>query len=167
MINMKIAKRIIHYLALSCYVLITIYALICIPSIFGYRPLVVLSGSMEPSYKVGSIIYYKQVEKSEIQIGDAITYRLSDGSFVSHRVVGVLADNYITKGDANNAQDAMPVNYSSVVGKDAKTSIPYVGYFVKIVGDNKFVIVLIVLILLAEFAMGYIKDGDDNEARQE
>ena len=160
---MKIAKQIIHYLSLACYVLITIYALICIPSIFGYRPLVVLTGSMEPTYKVGSIIYYKQAEKSEIKTGDAITFKLNDGSYVSHRVVGILGDNYITKGDANNTQDANPVAYSSVVGKDAKVSIPFMGYFVKIIGDNKFFLVLIVLILLAEFALGYIKDGDDNE----
>ena len=164
---MGIVKKIIHYLALACYVLITVYALICLPSLFGYKPLVVLTGSMEPTYKVGSIIYYKKAQKSEINVGDAITFKLSDGSYVSHRVVGLVGDNFLTKGDANNTQDPNPVNISNVVGKDMKTSLPVMGYFVKIIGDNKFVIVLLVLILLAEFAMGYVKEGDDNEARQE
>ena len=45
-------KRYIHYLALLCYILILIYISVCIPIIYGYKPLVVLSGSMEPTYKI-------------------------------------------------------------------------------------------------------------------
>ena len=138
---MRIIKEIIHCMALACYVLITTYALICLPSVFGYKPLVVLTGSMEPSYKVGSIIYYKKVAKEEIKPGDAITFRLSSGSYVSHRVVSVNGDSFVTKGDANNTPDAQPVSYSNVVGKDLKFSIPFVGYFVKIVSDNKLIVV--------------------------
>ena len=163
---MGIIKKIVHYFALACYVLIIIYALICLPNLFGYKPLVVLTGSMEPKYKVGSIIYYKKADKNEIKIGDAITFKLSDGSFVSHRVVGVLGDNYITKGDANNTQDAVPVNYVNVVGKDANTSIPYIGYFIKIVSDNIYFIVIIILVLILEYIMGYIEEGDTNEKKE-
>ena len=44
------------------YILLIIYLLIFIPSFFGHKPLVVISGSMEPTLKVGGILYYEKVE---------------------------------------------------------------------------------------------------------
>ena len=160
---MKIVKDIVHYFAVACYVLITIYGIVCIPSIFGYRPLIVLTGSMEPTYKVGSIIYYKKVSKEELKIGDAITFKLSDGSYVSHRINSIKGDKYVTKGDANNSVDANPVSYVNIVGRDSKFSIPILGYFIKIVNDNLYFIVFIIAILIAEFILGSVneKKGSD------
>ena len=82
----KIIKSIIHFLSYICYILIGLYVLVLIPQIFGYHPLVVLSGSMSPNLKVGSIVYYHKVEENDLKIGDIITYKLDD-KFVSHRIV--------------------------------------------------------------------------------
>ena len=56
----------------------------------GLTPYAVLSGSMEPTYPVGSLIYVKKVDPSEVQVGDAITFVVNDDLLVAtHRVVDV------------------------------------------------------------------------------
>ena len=56
---MKIFKKVVSYLSILCYVVIIALVLILAPMVVGYKPVVVLSGSMEPTYPVGSLIYYK------------------------------------------------------------------------------------------------------------
>ena len=56
----------------------------------GLTPYAVLSGSMEPTYHVGSLIYVEKVDPSEVQVGDAITFVVNDDLLVAtHRVVDV------------------------------------------------------------------------------
>ena len=86
---MEFLKKMIHILSWLIYILIIIYVLICAPMIFGYKPLVVLSGSMEPTYGVGSVIYYHETPKEEIKVGDAITFTY-ETDFITHRVVNTL-----------------------------------------------------------------------------
>ena len=69
---MIIIKKIFNILSNVCYIGISIYLLVSFPILLGYKPLVVLSGSMEPTYKVGSIIYYE--EPGEINKGDVIVF---------------------------------------------------------------------------------------------
>ena len=129
---MIVLRKIVHCLSIICYIFIFIYAIICIPYIFKYKPLVVLTGSMEPSFQTGSIIYYKNVPSNEIKVGDIITFKMGN-SLVSHRVYSINDGLYETKGDANNAVDSGKIKYSDIVGKDSNLSIPYLGYFVKYV----------------------------------
>ena len=100
----------------------------------GLQPLVVLSGSMEPTYHVGSLIYVKSVDYRDLKAGDPITYLISDDVVVTHRIAAVVPDDsepetlwYITKGDANTGEDGAPVHYRNVIGKPV-FSIPYLGY---------------------------------------
>ena len=56
----------------------------------GLTPYAVLSGSMEPTYHVGSLIYVKKVDPREVQVGDPITFVVNDDLLVAtHRVVDV------------------------------------------------------------------------------
>ncbi len=58
--------------------------------VMGLTPYAVLSGSMEPTYPVGSLIYVKKVDPSDVQVGDAITFVVNDALLVAtHRVVDV------------------------------------------------------------------------------
>ncbi len=58
--------------------------------VFGYRPMYVMSGSMEPAYPVGSLIFVKPVDPAEIRVGDVITCTVSEaGDYVTHRVIGI------------------------------------------------------------------------------
>ena len=58
---MGVLRIIVKILSWICYILIGIYALICAPMIFGLKPEVVTTGSMIPTYNIGTIIYYKKV----------------------------------------------------------------------------------------------------------
>lgn len=149
---MNILKKIVHLLSSICYVLIIIYALVCIPYLFGYKPLVVLTGSMEPTFKVGSIIYYKHVNQNELKEGDIITFSM-ENYVVSHRINKIEDGLYETKGDANNTADAKRITYNDILGKDLNINIPYLGFYVKFFKDNMYILVIFALILLSDFIL--------------
>ena len=154
---MGVLKIVVKVLSYICYVFIGIYALICAPMIFGLKPEVVTTGSMSPTYNIGTIIYYKKVDQSEIQVGDAISYHMNNGEIVTHRVIEIENGNYITKGDANNIKDASPVPYDRVAGKIVGPVIPWLGFAVAFINTHIFVIFIVVGILLAEFLLSNIK----------
>lgn len=100
----------------------------------GIQVYTVLSGSMEPTYHTGSLIYVKSVDYTEIEAGQVITFMLDEDTIATHRVVEVIPDEedenvirYRTKGDANDAEDGSLVHYKNVIGTPI-FSIPYMGY---------------------------------------
>ncbi|MDI9496963.1 MAG: signal peptidase I [Bacillota bacterium] len=100
----------------------------------GFKVFTVLSGSMEPTYHVGSLIYVRNVNYQELQSGDVITFMLDENTVATHRVVGVVPDDedpavirFRTKGDANEAEDGALVHYRNVIGMPV-FSIPRLGY---------------------------------------
>lgn len=102
--------------------------------VLGLQVYTVLSGSMEPNYHVGSIIYVKEVDPATLQVGDAISFMISDNTVATHRIVEVLPDEnnpsvirFRTKGDNNDIEDTNPVHCNNVLGKVVGT-IPLLGY---------------------------------------
>lgn len=102
--------------------------------LFGFQVFTVLSGSMEPTYHTGSLIYVKDVDYTELEAGDVITFMLDEETVATHRIVASVPDEedptvirYRTKGDANDAEDGKLVHYKNVVGTPVFT-IPYLGY---------------------------------------
>lgn len=165
---MNIVKKIIHVLASICYIFIGIYVIVCIPMLIKWKPVVVLTGSMEPTYDVGSVIYYKKVPKEEIKQGDVITFTLKDNTFVTHRVNKVEDnDMYETKGDANESPDIEKVSYNNIKGKVQKLYIPYVGYYINFIGHNMYLIPIVVIILALEFILSNIKTNDVNKKKED
>lgn len=150
-------KKIIKVLSKIVTVLVLIYTITVVPVIFSYHPLVVLSGSMEPTIKVGSLIYYK--EKNDYNVNDIISFNIK-GQTVTHRIVDELDDNYITKGDANESNDLNPIKKDNIKGKVSNITINYIGYYLKFLNDNKFVVFLMFLILSTDIL---INKGDKNE----
>ena len=80
------------------------------PRLMGMQVFTVLSGSMEPVYHTGSLIYVRDVDPMEIQPGQVITFMLDEDTVATHRVVEVVPDEidrsvlrFRTKGDANDA----------------------------------------------------------------
>ena len=105
------------------------------PEVFGYQLKTVLSGSMEPGIKTGSIIAVKPGgDMTRFKPDDVITFMEEDGKLVTHRVTEVVATGesvmYRTKGDNNNAEDINPVLAENVVASYEGFTIPYVGYFI-------------------------------------
>jgi len=98
--------------------------------ILGYRVFTVISGSMEPEYSVGDLIYVKPVDVNTIKVDDPITFIMNEDLVVAtHRVVEIDAENkhFYTKGDANNTIDSSPVHFNNVIGVP-QFAIPLMGY---------------------------------------
>ncbi len=120
----------------TCMVVLTVILAVLLVGVrlIGLKPYVVLSGSMRPTYEVGSLIYVKSVDYKELQAGDPITYMVSQDTVVTHRIIEVLVDEedpntirYFTQGDANDQPDGTSVHYKNIIGKPV-FSIPYLGY---------------------------------------
>ena len=103
-----------------------------LPKVLGMSAYDITSGSMEPTIPVGSLIVVEPGDAAEIQVDDVIAYS-SDESVVAHRVVEnhVVDGQIITKGDANEVVDALPVEYSSVIGK-VVLHVPIIGDYMNV-----------------------------------
>ena len=108
----------------------------------------VLTGSMEPVIKPGTLVYVdKHTQPSDISAGDIIAFYLDDDYIVTHRVVEVHNEYFVTKGDANEKPDEKYVYNSMVLGK-VKISVPYVGYITPAFkGTQAYVTVGIVILI--------------------
>jgi signal peptidase len=104
--------------------------------LFGLTPYCVLSGSMQSVYPTGSLIYVTDVLPEKLDVGDIITFRLSGGTVVTHRIVECVPDEndaeiirFRTKGDENAIADGTLVECGDVIGKPL-FCVPLLGYLV-------------------------------------
>ena len=90
-----------------------------VPDFLGYKPFIVLSGSMEPSIMTGDMVFVKETDPDSLKVGDVIAYK-SGSAVVTQRIVEVKSENgetrYVTQGDANNAADQSLVKPADVEG---------------------------------------------------
>lgn len=153
----KIFKWIGNVITALCVVVIIISTLSVViakrhqeqmPSIFGYVPMTVLSGSMSPALKAGDLIVIKYTAPKSIAIGDVITYRVDEDTTVTHRVINKADENgktiFKTKGDANNVEDWRIVSSDQLVGS-LKLRIPYGGYVVRFLKSIAGLIILVIV----------------------
>lgn len=122
----KIWDRIVLLLIVFLAVLA---ALVAGPHLFGMQVYCVLSGSMEPAFPTGSLLYVKAADPSDVQVGDPITFLLSNEITATHRVVRIDAQmqQFYTKGDNNEQEDTAGVPFQNLLGKPV-VCIPYLGY---------------------------------------
>lgn len=113
-------------------IVLVIAAVLYIPRLMGLKTYKVLSGSMEPEYRVGSVVYVEKSSIDDIEVGDVITFYINDNTVVTHRVVDKDNDteSFHTKGDANETEDGGSVAYDKVVGK-VVLNVPYLGYILR------------------------------------
>ncbi len=138
----------------------------------GLTPYSVLSGSMEPTYQTGSLIYVKQVRPEDVQVGQAITFVLNEDLVVAtHRVIEIDAVNelFYTKGDANESPDGAPVHFKNLIGVPV-FSIPYLGYAASFVQKPPGIYltiaagaILLLLIFLPDIVRAFKKEKDKQE----
>ena len=125
------------------------------PQIGGYTVLRITTGSMEPEYKIDTLILVKNVEPDTIKSNDVISFYSKDpaldGAVNTHRVVEVEKDGdhwiYTTKGDANNVVDAYTVDAKYLIGKVVYAS-KLLGKLSRLV-SNPIVFLPVILIPLA------------------
>ena len=131
----KTVKRIWNWFTTVLVAVVVILALLLVGArLIGLQVFTVLSGSMEPTYHVGSLIYVKDIDPFELESGDVITFMLDEDTVATHRIVEVVPDEtdstvvrFKTKGDANEAEDGSLVHYKNVIGSPVFT-IPQLGY---------------------------------------
>lgn len=132
---MKLFKKIWNVVTTVLVAVVVILALLLVGvRLFGMQVYTVLSGSMEPVYHTGSLIYVKNVDYRDLKEGDVITFMLDEDTVATHRIVGIVPDEedpsvlrYRTKGDANDAEDGSLVHYKNILGTPVFT-IPKMGY---------------------------------------
>lgn len=120
--------KIIFIIILSLILLVNVYVIIqakskpnSVPSVFGYKPFIVLSGSMETEIYVGDLVIVKEVDSSTLEVNDIIAFRDSENLVTTHRIVDVVNTDkgrcFETKGDNNNTKDDNIVCSDSIEGK--------------------------------------------------
>jgi signal peptidase I len=150
--------KIIYSVFIAFIVLVAVLLIVSILPITGnFKVMTVISGSMEPAIKTGSVVAVKPV--ADYKIGDVITFGpySKTKAPTSHRIYDIKVVNsqpvYITKGDANNAPDTREIKKSDIVGK-VLFSLPYLGYAVdfakKPLGFALIIIVPAAIIVLDE-----------------
>ncbi len=126
----KTLKIVFDVLSTAVVVAVVIFAVLLVGvRLFGVQVYSVISGSMEPEYPVGSLIYVKSVDPAEIEVNDVITYVLPNDMPSTHRVIGIDAENqlFYTKGDANEVEDGAPVHFQNLIGTPI-FKIPLLGF---------------------------------------
>ncbi len=152
-------------------ILVVILALLLVGvRLVGLRPMCVLSGSMEPTYHTGSLIYVKPCAPEDVQVGDAITFVLNeDLDVVTHRVISIDAENehFYTQGDANDAPDGAPVYFKNLIGRPVFT-IPYLGYVSHWVSNPPgmyLAIALALVLIILTFLPDMLRKASEADAR--
>lgn len=132
---MNQVKKIWNAATTVLVVLVVVLAMLLVGvRLLGMQVYTVLSGSMEPTYQTGSLLYVQKVDPAQLKTGDVITFMLDEDTLATHRIVEVVPDEadasvlrFRTKGDANETEDGGLVHYKNVVGKPV-FSIPKLGY---------------------------------------
>ena len=96
-----------------------------VPMPFGVGAAVVLSGSMEPELSVGDLVIV--AASNDYKVKDVIVFQEGRAG-ITHRIVSISGDEFVTRGDANNTEDS-PISRAQIKGK-VVLAIPFVGYAV-------------------------------------
>lgn len=143
---MKTVYKVLHivtrvFSSVVFYAALIVFIALLVPRAFGVQPSVVLSDSMAPTFRAGSLCYINtRTAYEDLQIGDTAC-RLVIGSRgkterMVHRIVGQNDKGlFITKGDNNDFEDGA-FGPELLCGKVVFT-IPKVGLWVKTVQEEK------------------------------
>lgn len=154
-----------------CLVFIVVILAILLAGIrlFGFQVFAVLSGSMEPEYHTGSLIYVREVDTDDLKVNDVITFMLNEDTIATHRIVELVQSEedpslirFRTKGDANEEEDGTLVHPNNVIGKPAFT-VPCLGYLASFIQNppGTYVAISVGAILVLLVFLPDLLDEDD------
>lgn len=154
--SIKVFSNILFYGVLCIFIVFLLFGLIGKKSGQGfklgnYRAYDILTGSMSPTIKPGSLVVVKEVSPNEIKENDVITFK-SDitNNITTHRAIEVNNNNgnitFVTKGDANNAKDPAILTENNLIGK-VMFQIPYAGGIIRYIQENLILCVIMIAIL--------------------
>lgn len=108
----------------------------------NYKIFLVQSGSMSPSINTGDLVIVKPVSK--YQKGDIVTFLSKNNFSVTHRIIEIRDNQFVTKGDANQVTDQEPLNIDHVLGKVVYT-IPRFGHLIMFIKTIPGLVILIII----------------------
>lgn len=128
------AKRVCSWVA----AVILLLGLSCTP-LFGNKPVLIISGSMEPAIMTNALTLVHYCGISDVDVGDIITYYHSGlQEMITHRVIRKYDDYLLTKGDANANEDGYPVTDANIYGKNFLVLNWTVPFFEKVVDNERY-----------------------------
>ena len=131
-----------------------------IPSVFGYKLFIVMSGSMQSRINIGDLVIIQEVDSDILQKDDIIAFRDEKNKVTTHRIVDVLEENgeksFITKGDSNLTNDKEQTNKDNLEGKMIM-NIPKLGHFILFI-QKPLGVVLILFTILVVVACVYMME---------
>ena len=131
---MKLISKAVYYIFIAAILTVALMLFSsALPIPGNVKFFTVLSGSMEPAIKTGSVVMVKPSD--QYKIGEIVTFGPNTKTRppTTHRVIDIEergnVRSFITQGDANNAPDARAVRQYEIIGKTV-LSVPYAGYAV-------------------------------------
>ncbi|HEY2916868.1 MAG TPA: signal peptidase I [Candidatus Limnocylindrales bacterium] len=109
-------------LAITVTLLLPLATFLVAVWLLGWQLQHVESGSMSPTYPVGSLLVTGDVAASDVEVGMPLVFEdpRQPGRLVTHRVVGLAPGAelaFVTRGDANATNDPAPVPARLVRGR--------------------------------------------------
>ena len=178
----KVILKVLKYFFIVIFVLFI--SMVCLQrfsnnriAIFNFRLFTVITGSMEPRYKVGDVLVAVETKPEDIKVGDAISYLGSLTSFkdkvITHEVVKIEKDKqgkyyFHAKGLANAIEDP-------IVGEDqlygvVKYRVVTLSFIYKIVGTPLgffiFVVVPILYIIGSELVTSLMEKEELRRSKE-
>ena len=128
-----------------------------LPMPFGYGMANVLSGSMEPTFSKGALLFVRK--DADLEVGDIVVYQ-AGSELIVHRIVALDGEQVITRGDANNVADA-PFSRTQIKGKVIGW-VPVLGTITALLKTPlAIVLILVCALLLMEGSFRRQKAADD------
>lgn len=158
----KIIKTIL-WILISVIVLFNVYNIVNLKilknkltTVNGYTYLEVVSGSMEPTIKIGDLVLIDTKDKA-ICKNDIITFYDEYDNLVTHRVIALYDDYVITKGDANNTDDGK-VMRDKIVGRYI-SKLNAFGYIIQTLKNPLTLVIILAIGVVVCFLISTDKDG--------
>ena len=111
-----------------------------LPSLMGLQRYVIMGGSMEGTYDLGSVVFEAVVPVEELRVGDVITYvppaESGIDTLVTHRITEIDGADFRTQGDANPAVDPWTFQLTAATQPRVVAHVPYAGYVFMALADR-------------------------------
>lgn len=140
-----------------------------VPGILGYKPFIVMSGSMMSQIEIGDLVFVKETDATSLKENDIIAFKDEENLVTTHRIINVINENgeisFETKGDSNNVKDEKRVYPKDIEGIYI-FKIEKLGKFILFLQEPQgFSIMMLAILIIG--AVLFIKDNQkDNKEKK-
>ena len=139
-----------------------------VPGILGYKPFIVLSGSMMSKIEIGDLVFVKETDATTLKENDIIAFKDDEDLVTTHRIISVINENgeisFETKGDSNNVKDEKRVYPKDIEGIYV-FKIEKLGKFILFLQEPQgFSIMMLAILIIG--AVLFIRDNQKNNKEE-